>query len=445
MLSELKRIVENFEELISGPFDNFWFFLDKKSLLFIKQIILKIIYYYTLIQILSFLINLIDLIFTDKYVWFPINTILHIYITILKIVPLLGQSLDKKNQALKHYILNVTKPFLENYKKTTISKYWLFLIEKSIKNPASHIKLVITGDLYDKDDNSNPQTSMVFSNHRSIFDYVVLQSIFRDINNDNSINFSCWGKILDIPNIRLFKEIFTKNENFRVDVENICNKKNNQNNTILFFPEVNVMTYNVKILQDKLNLQNDNPVCKETLYPRYNTFLSLCHFYQQTNKESQKQMNLKHENTQSKQKFFYNSTLTYYKPELVSKNEDLHHYLAHQNDFCQQNISLLQNYKNLVNFKWNSKKTSNDQNSKHKDCKYQILQVSPSFLECFLPINRNEKQPLIIRVHIEKLPLNLLLDKSDKQLELFLEKKFAAKDDIINQFESNLKIKKHKK
>lgn len=63
----------------------------------------------------------------------------------------------------------------------------------------------------------------------------------------------------------------------------------------------------------------------------------------------------------------------------------------------------------------------------------------------FFSFNRSEKQPLIIRVHIEKIPMNIFKDKSKKRIELFLENKFASKDDIIQQFENSLKVKKTKK
>ncbi|XBW34839.1 hypothetical protein QEN19_000406 [Hanseniaspora menglaensis] len=284
---------------------------------------------------------------------------------------------------------------------------------------------------------------MIFSNHRSVFDYVALQSVVLKTNKNIEVKCFSWGNLIDIPNLKLIKAIFSKNENFNVDKKKINNKMNFKS-TILFFPEVNVMTNKIKIVQDKFNHKNGNRVFKETLYPRYNSFLALCHIYQQFYNGFDSFLEVD-KSESFKNLYFYNATITYYKPERIVVDTDLHHQLAHQKHLTDTNFSLLQSYKDLLNSKTKIE-TDTQENSLHlAQCKYQMLQISPSLLECFWPVNRNKKQPMIIRIHLEKVYLKSIINKSDKQLELFLENKFAAKDNIIADFENSLKLKKKKK
>ena len=239
-----------------------------------------------------------------------------------------------------------------------------------------------------------------------------------------------WGKLVKIPGIRMMVNIFKKNENYKIKSSKVFDKHDNKT-PIILFPEVNVMTNEVKIIHDKMCLQQGTRIFKETLSPRYDSFLKL--------------VDVVSKSEHIEREYFFNVTLTYYKLEAIPIEKSTHICLAHSKEY---NLIDLRNplnwYKSVLNF-YQMNQTKVDSKKQPRKCKYQLLQIIPSLFKCFYAFNRNEKQPLIIRVHIEKIPMVLLKDKSKKKLELFLENKFAAKDDIINQFESSLKVKKSRK
>lgn len=455
MISEFNRILNSFEELVSGPIENFWFFFSKPLLFRLLQLLLKTAYYCFLIYILSILEFTLALLFYNDYRLPFLNSFFNICTSSINCVIGLDPTIVNEAHETMNSFLNDVKFMLDTTRQCYITRFWYFLINNSIKRHDTNIKIITTGNvdynvlISDSYSYSITQNAMVVSNHRSIFDYIVLQSIFFDLNKrEDSTNkqtplrLLSWGTFLDIPNLRLLKQIFSSNENFEVNINTTSSQKY-FNKPILFFPEVNVMTKEVKIVQDKLNLQNGNKIFQESLYPRYNTFLGLCHYYQ-SNTKALRVIKGSNAETPCSQMYFFNITLSYYKPELVSQANHMHSYLSNQNTESHDKWSLLQSYKSRTTFKPVDSNTTSTQDEQYSDCKYQVIQLAPCLLECFLPIQSNDKQPLIIRVHLEKLPLHILLEKNDKQLERFLEHKFGEKDYIINNFENNLKIKEYK-
>lgn len=456
MISEINRVLNGFEDLVTGPIENYWFFFSKPVLLRLLALLFKVACYYFVIYMLLILELIHNFFFCPVCKLLLISRFISVSILIINRVTGLHPAFTIKiHEAIDSFIEEL-KNMLYTTRQRYIASFWCFLIDNSIKRHDTNIKIIITGNM-DYDDllsgglnYSHAQNAMVISNHRSIFDYILLQSIFFDLDkicasssNQTPLGLLTWGLFLDIPNLRFLKQIFSSNENFEVDI-NATDKQKYFYKPILLFPEVNVMTKKVKIMQDKLNLQNGNKVFQESLYPRYNAFLELCHYYQ-CNKNKFNITNKLEDNSLCNQQYFFNVTLSYHKPELVSQVNHMHNNASHSNTENHNRWFSLQRYKYMANFRSVVPKTTSTQEASYSGCKYQVIQIAPSLLECFLSIQSNNDQPLIIKVHLEKLPLNSLLEMTDKQLELFLEYKFEEKDYIINNFEENLTIKEYKK
>lgn len=431
MFSEFKHVFFSFKALFIGDFDTYWFELTTKDLISIFKLVLKQLFYHVLYKILTFVECVVKGIKVIQTVP-KLNSIYFLLRNLILSIPILSTIVCKVYMHVKNYFCFEGNSKILMWKSKIESLYWKNLFKHSIENENAHIKLVITGDLDPEGDEDFKDLKFVFSNHRSIFDYVVLQYIFQNGHDEQVVpNYMLtWGSLIKIPGFQTITKIFQRNENYKLDL----NKFNlNYDNTrpVILFPEVNVMTKEAKIVHDKLCIQNGTRIFKESLSPRYDSFLKLVDIVT-TSK------NIDNE-------YFYNVTLTYYKLEAISLNKANHFYLAHNTHFLYVNVrNSLSWYKSLLNNN-QLKLTQQDTKKSAESCKYQLLQIIPSLLECFSAFNRTEKQPLIVRVHIEKVQTSLFKNKSKKKLEIFLENKFSAKDDIIYQFESSLKVKKRRK
>lgn len=433
MIQEIKHIVSSLQVLFIGDFHTYWYQLSATDLVSILKLLVHQIICYALYRFLFFFeyaYNVYRLVVNLPF----IRSFIIVVKKTVKSMPVVGRI----SANLYHNFKSSTNAY--NIEKLSIWKnhlecvYWKKLIDKSIKNKNAHIRLVITGDLNTENEVDLTGLKFIMSNHRSIFDYVLLQYIFK---NSKDIGIQpkymlTWGKLIKIPGFQTILNMFQKNENYKLNTFT-DEEDYSKFMPVILFPEVNVMTKEVKIIHDKLCLQNGTRLYKECLSPRYDSLLKLIEMM---------------ENAKSiDDDYFYNVTLTYYKLEAILQANDEHICLAHKQ---QSDYGYLKNplswYKSVLNF--NQLKQADQEKSKQEKqekCKYQLLQIIPSLLECFFSFNRSEKQPLIIRVHIEKIPMNIFKDKSKKRIELYLENKFASKDDIIQQFENSLKVKKTKK
>lgn len=431
MITEAKHIFSSFQTLFMGDLETYWFQMNPKDLFNIINLLSTQILSYFFYKYLSLLEFLVDYVASIKTV--PMfRNIFGVLKKVIKTIPVIDGVSIKLHTQLKQRSLDLKSNKIKAWRNQVESSYWKKLFNKSIKNTNAHIRLVITGDLDTEGNADLGNLRFVLSNHRSIFDYILLQYIFQNKQIDKvSPNYMLtWGRLVKIPGIRTMINIFKKNENYKIKSSKVLDKYDN-NTPVILFPEVNVMTKEVKIIHDKLCVQEGTRIFKETLSPRYDSFLKLVGVVS------------KSENIENE--YFFNVTLTYYKLEAIPVEESTHICLAHKKETSLADLrNPLNWYKSVLNFN-QIKQAKIDSKKQTGKCKYQLLQIIPSLFECFYAFNRTEKQPLIIRVHIEKIPMLLLKDKSKKKLELFLENKFAAKDDIINQFESSLKVKKSKK
>lgn len=432
MIQEFKHIVSSLQVLFIGDIHTYWYKLTTTDLISILSLLVHQFACYIIYKFLSLIDHGYNLYSFLAYIPFIRKTLILIK-KIVKNTPIFGKVIAKQYCRLKSSAYLYDTATFTDWKTYFECLYWKKLIDKSIKNKNAHIRLVITGDLNTENKVDLYGLKFIMSNHRSIFDYVLLQYIFQD-SKDIHIKPSymlIWGKIIKIPGFQTILKIFLNDENYKLKT---LNKDNYEKFLpLIVFPEVNVMTKEVKIVHDKLSLQNGTRVYKESLSPRYDFLLKL--------------IDMMGDSQGNDKDYFYNVTLTYYKLDAIFPANDDHICLAHKQMCGYQYIkNPLSWYKAVLNF--NQFKLFDQEKSKQQNqgkCKYQLLQIIPSLLECFFAFNRSEKQPLIIRVHIEKIPMAIFKDKSKKKIELFFENKFAAKDDVIQQFESSLKIKKTRK
>lgn len=264
----------------------------------------------------------------------------------------------------------------------------LYLINKK------KIKIIITGlNLKEMKNNKSSKddpkiqelkNSIVISNHRSLFDFVIMYYLKTMVEKatDDEINmkFFNWNKLWSAPDLSLLRNIMKYDENWEykpADLEHEirrCTTNENlkpNNHWVVHFPEVNIFNEKVYVTQAQQNSNYYLPKLENLLYPRFNNFNNLISIVQ-------------------------NDQLSKI-PELPFKN------------LIDLNILYYDPLKNAF--------------------------VEPKLLEIF-----TLKQPiLIISIDIKLKPLNKLPTKQRK-LEKWLEKDWCEKDKQLDLTQKNLKI-----
>ncbi|KAL6942208.1 hypothetical protein ACO0QE_003375 [Hanseniaspora vineae] len=219
----------------------------------------------------------------------------------------------------------------------------------------------------------------------------------------------------------------------------------------VLFPEVSVITHELKLVQDKLNSIYGIPKFTNLLYPRFRSFTQMIEYFnvllglntkkkdnslvkprgsvkgeQENSIEGQDQKNTPIPDVDDiqipmLQKHFYDLTLTYYKPVLIDSQESL---ALHQHTVFHN---------------------SSERGSNHQipSCDYELMHIIPSLLEMLVlseSSQSTDKMPIIIRLHIQKKNLKQLLSLNEKKLQKWLEDDWKEKDQIIDLFESNIKL-----
>lgn len=178
------------------------------------------------------------------------------------------------------FIPESTVVFVKSFISQSFWNALIYLINKR------RIKIIVGGlDLSDGAKlNSQLKNSIVISNHRSLFDFILiyyLKNLMERASNDHiELSFFNWNLLWKVPSIRSIVEFFQNDENWSFDLlsleKNISNlTKNFRNNWIVHFPEVNIITEHNLFLQNQQVEQFYLPKLNETLYPRFNNFNNL--------------------------------------------------------------------------------------------------------------------------------------------------------------------------
>ncbi|SCU85152.1 LAFA_0D14136g1_1 [Lachancea sp. 'fantastica'] len=394
-------------------------------------------------------------------------------IRVLGAIPFVGGSLAHTMTRWLVFVRSRVLPFMLKMKHNLEQLFRACLINTTLRH--RNVKFIFTGDSLDVTESS---TSIIIANHRSVMDYVLIDfliqgehapSLQQYLSNaffsqkGNSVapklRFVGWGRLTSIPSVKFFASILFKDENAKVssnDIERVLMREGNE--CLALFPEVNVITSELRLVQRKLAKESYLPLLDNVLYPRFKNFNSAisCLARLQHVDRSRKARYLKkaaHKTTSMVSKVrvsrghpstkqmaqvnlflgdehFNNTTVTakpkrntYKVPIIVSPflwDIAIVYYIA-TNSCRNEHLHGQQN------------NAPTDQ--KHH---YELQQITPSlfqFLTC--PLGN---QPIFVRVHIEKVAISDLLKMNDRKLESWLEKTWLAKDELMKRMQDSVRL-----
>lgn len=233
----------------------------------------------------------------------------------------------------------------------------------------------------------NEKSQVIICNHRSIIDYTMIQHLFGAEN----VVFASWRRLMKYPSLIHFWSIFRNNENAAVSVSTF--KKYKGLEKIVVFPEVNIFTPEVKLIERKLMKVKCKglPVLHNVLYPRFGTFVNLIKAL--TNETSKRGLRM------------------------------LEHLILPSKCDYQESINLVSL---TIIYYTISLKPSGE---------YKLEQTLPALWDIW-----SLESPLIICVHSTNHNLDKLGRKKQTQLESWLETQWCAKDRLIESMELNVEV-----
>ena len=218
-------------------------------------------------------------------------------------IPVIGTYPISTTKYLVRYLETTMVPGFQNTIKVVDTCYQLYLVQCVFQN-RERVEILFTADSHQLEflKDGNLLTTLVLANHRSINDYAlisyILQNACRAIPNEirrrdllklmwnvepprdknyAKIGFVGWGDIFNFLSWRLVRNVLTRTENHAVsskDIEKTLRENGNQ--ILIMFPEVNILTAELGIVQRKLNQSYSTLVTKyyNVLYPRFKTFVN---------------------------------------------------------------------------------------------------------------------------------------------------------------------------
>ncbi|KAH3903190.1 uncharacterized protein SCODWIG_01207 [Saccharomycodes ludwigii] len=395
------------------------------------------------------------------------SKIIFAILELIHLIPIIGKTIFNQLNKTYFYIQTTFIPYAYLLKVCLEQYFWNIVLQLSINN--ANVSIVITGDEYsaaifkkhsEKEEEFKGITKKIFttdydtegnaifiSNHRSIFDYLIINHIvqknqqlecFSDFYSKivkngmvDETKFISWSSINSIPKLSTLFRTISRDENCKITPKRISEKimKNNlsistkneltHRYNFVIFPEVNILTNEVKLIQNKICTQSNIKNFNNLLYPRFKNFcaiLKLFRYYNKLKEETEKSNKDKkiilkeasvtkdilpsknlNKTATSFSKWLYDITIVYYQPILVKKIDE-----------------------------------EKDQSY------YKLLQITPSFLQMIS--KSKENMPIIVRVNIQKKDITRLVKMKEKQWEKWLESEWKEKDKLIDIFETNIKL-----
>lgn len=367
-------------------------------------------------------------------------------------IPILGRLTINLMNQFDNFMDEKLLPFLHTLNQLLPIMVHTIIVKMCfVENP--NVKMFYTQDSDDILLFSDNQllTTLLISNHRSLNDYFLLTYIIiyknacikendtltdiffklwecQDIRNKIQFEFLSWGSIYSLPNWELFKNIILKDENIVVSGDAIKNSiQTKGEGMFILFPEVNILTTELAIIQRKLN-QDYYPFVNKyynVLSPRFQQFINTIHgfkevinstlnkngpnkkcFFRKKKSSTANEELISEDNLVLFNKFLYDITIIYYTPKLVSN--------GHNHD--------------TGNFK-----TING---------VQIEETNPSFFKLFQSknITKSTTPPIIIVIDVKKHAISPILLMNDKKLEKWVELQWVRKENLINHLHSEVTL-----
>lgn len=410
--------------IVGNHFDlNKWSIREISIVLVKTQFLLIIIFYYNFLIIFKrLLICCLDCSFISK--------IIQCKKMILLKIPILNKQLRKLNTSLN---ANFYQKFLPAFDKFILVFRILIyknLIELILVNPQkANIKIHFTKESEQLHIFKDKQllTTLLISNHRSICDYLLICyiSLYQtqyispydtnwaaankvwesSIEEIPQVAFISWGDIIVQPTRKFLWNIIFKDEN-RVVTSKTLTKYLTKNGNRLFviFPEVNIITTELSLIQRKLNQDYYPYVAKyyNVLYPRFGNWTHILSCFKQLSMKYPKDSRNDDRDKIKLNRFFYQLTIVYYNKITL--------YDAH--DHNKGGIKAL----NALN----------------------IQELIPSLFEMVQVNNCTQLPPISIQMTLTKEEITTLLPKTTKKWERLLETRWNRIEGQLQDFEMSL-------
>ncbi|SCU83900.1 LAMI_0C05248g1_1 [Lachancea mirantina] len=385
-------------------------------------------------------------------------------------VPIIGSFLACNLNRKASFMNEKLKPAMLEIEEFLGLVFNLSLIEIALMN--DNVELVVTGDKMDlATEKGESKTSLIISNHRSVVDYLLIQFLVLSgsgslvgarkllldrIRNPKlrpptpHVRFLTWGKIIALPTLSFFKSLFLNDENVSLPSATITSFLQSRGNHVFaVFPEVNILTPEVRIVQRKLAHNQFLPRLDNVLYPRFRNFVSVVKSFAQLQNVSR-----------SRRKYYLSKVATGVDMAL-SKARKFNDKWEHAGQSPDYNLYLGSNAADAAHidneltkpppghtihfdqFIWDVTivyyRAQIPEPSQHsrlhiherpvsqkEPFHYQLQQITPSILQ-MLSFG-SSVSPIIIRANISKYPLSRLTSMRDRKLENWLENLWCKKD-----------------
>ncbi|SCV04460.1 LAME_0H18602g1_1 [Lachancea meyersii CBS 8951] len=394
-------------------------------------------------------------------------------------IPFMGGSLARVFDRMTMFIKFKALPFMIRVKRVLETLFQLCFVDATFRN--KNVRLIFTGGTLEITDPLNlPTTSLIIGNHRSIMDYTLINylvqgdkcpGVLQYLRNTLNWNVDCflpklkflsWGRLTNMPSIGLLSNILLKDENAAVDSQDLEDfLKKEGNHVLALFPEVNIITSELRLVQRKLARDNYLPLFDGILYPRFknltstvNCFARLQHVERSRKTRYIKKAAIKTSSMVSKVKHPRSRTSA---REIAQVNlflgDDL---FANPSATVKAEQKTLKAPISISPFLWDltivyyrATYSSGDQHAhvheqhnlkklKGEEYHYQLEQITPSFLQLLTCKFRGS--PILVRIHVNKHPIFNLMKLSDRKLESWLEKTWLEKDALMQSMQNTVKI-----
>ncbi|AMD20247.1 HDL497Cp [Eremothecium sinecaudum] len=397
-----------------------------------------------------------------------VDNVIVVSLRLLTIVPVVGSPLSHRLTGALSFVKFKIIPFLDNAMSVIEYSFYVKMINDTVLN--DKVKMVVTGDPFTLNYVDDvPQTTLILSNHRSIIDYIVISKLILETKenipdyktlmhsicknsatiNPPPIRFISWGSVSSFPTLKLLFNIWAKDENCFTSTSKIhSNLSRHGNSPLVIFPEVNSITPELVMIQQKLlkNKYEDTPSLKQVLYPRYKQLNAAIKDLASWKKVKKRHGLMEHVvdkvdkwihddkgneqdfvelesllNTQEGaitankphfterimvNEYVYNLTIVYYQP--VVKQNDPTHIFEH-------------NHPTGV-----------------RDPHFQLEHITPSLWDMYKSAYGD--RPIIIKVHVQRSRTDPLLHMKSRHLEKWLENSWCDKDKLITVMENSVKV-----
>ncbi|CCF57792.1 hypothetical protein KAFR_0D01460 [Kazachstania africana CBS 2517] len=395
-------------------------------------------------------------------------------------IPILGVINIGIANSISNFLFHVFPPFL-NRISTVLEVLFYYEILQMTFSKEGNIKIYFTNDSEELlIMNSNQLlTTLIISNHRSVVDYILINVLlYRNFNGNwesmsrsdilkrawnETLNihpqakFISWGDIFKLPTLYLLINILTKNENHVIDSGNIIRYLNTWGNQVfVLFPEVNILTTELGIIQRKIN-QNYYPhVMKyyNVLYPRYKMFVNVINAFAQLCDIKKSLLNRK---LIYPRHIISEATVRISnKVDKILKEDDSIPLVFGNYESVGQQNELLINSKDqkiflnkylydlsVVYYKAKVVEKSHDhvKGTLKPQKGVQLEQIVPSLFDIFFANYKRGRDPIIVIVDIRRHRIDQLLPLKNEKLEKWLEILWMKKERLIIENEAKISLK----